>query len=46
LISAVVKYTTTTAIQQNVFEIKVQYTSIPVGLICFDPFSEACGSYS
>jgi len=30
--------------QQNVLEIKVQYTTIPVGLICFDPFSGACES--
>ena len=27
--------------QQNVLEIKVQYTTIPVGLICWDPFSGA-----
>jgi hypothetical protein len=30
----------------NVLEIQVQFTSIPIGLICFDPFSETCESYS
>jgi hypothetical protein len=36
----------TTAMQQNVLEINVQYTTIPVGLICLDLFSGAYESYS
>jgi len=31
--------------QQNVLDIKVQYTTIPEGLMCFEPFSGACESY-
>jgi hypothetical protein len=33
------------AMQQNVLEIKVQCACIPVGVICFDPFSGACESH-